>query len=49
MPTSEHKHRILVVEDKAKSGILLEEMVLDCRGELVGPVAKLDDALALAQ
>jgi len=48
MPTSEHKHRILVVEDEAMISMLLEDMVLDCGGELVGPVAKFDDALELA-
>lgn len=29
--------------------MLLEDMVLDCGGELVGPVAKFDDALELAR
>ena len=48
MPTSERKHRILVVEDEAMISMLLEDMVLECGGELVGPVARFDDALALA-
>jgi DNA-binding response OmpR family regulator len=48
MPTSERKHRILVVEDEAMISMLLEDMVLDCGGEIVGPVARFDDALALA-
>jgi DNA-binding NtrC family response regulator len=48
MPTSEHKHRILVVEDEAMISMLLEDMVLDCGGEIVGPVARFDDALELA-
>ncbi len=48
MPTSEHKHRILVVEDEAMISMLLEDMVLDCGGEIVGPAAKFDDALELA-
>jgi DNA-binding response OmpR family regulator len=48
MPTSERKHRILVVEDEAMISMLLEDMVLDCGGELVGPVARFDDALELA-
>lgn len=47
--TSERKHRILVVEDEAMISMLLEDMVLDCGGELVGPVARFDDALALAR
>ena len=48
MPISEHKHRILVVEDEAMISMLLEDMVLDCGGEIVGPVAKFDAALELA-
>jgi DNA-binding response OmpR family regulator len=48
LPASERKHRILVVEDEAMISMLLEDMVLECGGELVGPVAKFDDALALA-
>jgi DNA-binding NtrC family response regulator len=46
--TSGRKHRILVVEDEAMISMLLEDMVLDCGGELVGPVAKFEDALELA-
>jgi DNA-binding response OmpR family regulator len=49
MPTSERKHRILVVEDEAMISMLLEDMVLDCGGELVGPVARFDAALELAR
>ena len=48
VPTSERKHRILVVEDEAMISMLLEDMVLDCGGEIVGPAAKFDDALELA-
>jgi DNA-binding response OmpR family regulator len=48
LPASERKHRILVVEDEAMISMLLEDMVLECGGELVGPVARFDDALALA-
>ena len=48
IPASERKHRILVVEDEAMISMLLEDMVLDCGGELVGPVARFDDALELA-
>ena len=46
---SERKHRILVVEDEAMISMLLEDMVLDCGGEIVGPVARFDDALELAR
>ena len=48
MLTRERKHRILVVEDEAMISMLLEDMVLDCGGEIVGPVARFDDALELA-
>ncbi|MBM1175086.1 response regulator [Microvirga arabica] len=48
MPTSERKRRILVVEDEAMISMLLEDMVLDCGAEIVGPVAKFADALELA-
>jgi DNA-binding NtrC family response regulator len=48
MLARERKHRILVVEDEAMISMLLEDMVLDCGGELVGPVARFDDALVLA-
>ncbi len=48
MPTGERKRRILVVEDEAMISMLLEDMVLDCGAEIVGPVAKFDDALELA-
>ncbi|WP_134495970.1 response regulator [Microvirga pakistanensis] len=48
MPTSERKRHILVVEDEAMISMLLEDMVLDCGAEIVGPVAKFDDALELA-
>jgi len=49
MLARERKHRILVVEDEAMISMLLEDMVLDCGGELVGPVARFDDALELAR
>jgi CheY-like chemotaxis protein len=49
MPTRERKHRILVVEDEAMISMLLEDLVLDCGGEIVGPVARFDDALELAR
>jgi CheY-like chemotaxis protein len=47
--TAKRKRRILVVEDEAMISILLEDMVLDTGGEVVGPVATFDDALALAR
>ena len=41
--------RVLVVEDEAMIAMLVEDMVLDFGSEVVGPVANLNDAIALAQ
>jgi CheY-like chemotaxis protein len=49
MQTAKRKRRILVVEDEAMISMLLEDMVFDSGGEVVGPVATFDGALALAQ
>jgi CheY-like chemotaxis protein len=49
MSTIEPRHRILVVEDEAMVGMLLEDMALDCGGEIIGPVATFDQALAVAR
>ncbi len=49
MPAGELKHSILVVEDEAMVSMLLEDMVLDCGGRIVGPVATFDQALAAAR
>src|SRR4051812_4209219 len=40
--------RVLVVEDEAVIAILVEDMVLDFGSEVVGPAAKMDEALRLA-
>jgi DNA-binding response OmpR family regulator len=40
--------RILVVEDEAMIAMLVEDMVLDFGSEVVGPAAKMDEALRLA-
>src|SRR4051812_5725047 len=40
--------RILVVEDEVMIAILVEDMVLDFGSEVVGPAAKMDEALRLA-
>jgi CheY-like chemotaxis protein len=40
--------RILVVEDEAIIAILVGDMVLDFGSEVVGPAAKMDEALRLA-
>ena len=40
--------RILVVEDEAMIAMLVEEMVLDFGSEVVGPAAKMEEALRLA-
>jgi CheY-like chemotaxis protein len=49
MSSIEPKHRILVTEDEAMVGMLLEDMVSDGGGEIIGPVARFEEALALAQ
>lgn len=49
MSTSDPKHRILLVEDEAMVSMLLEDMVLDGGGEVIGPAAQFEAALALAQ
>jgi DNA-binding response OmpR family regulator len=40
--------RILVVEDEAMIAMLVEDMVLDFGSEVVGPAAKMEEALRLA-
>jgi CheY-like chemotaxis protein len=40
--------RILVVEDEAVIAMLVEDMVLDFGSEVVGPAAKMDEALRFA-
>jgi CheY-like chemotaxis protein len=47
MPNDKPKHRILVVEDEALISMLIEDMVQDCGDEVVGPIAKYDQALGL--
>lgn len=49
MSTGEPKHRILVIEDEAMVSMLIEDMVLDCGCEVIGPVAKFDRALEVAR
>ena len=41
--------RVLVVEDEAMIAMLVEDMVHDFGSEVVGPVARLDQALSLAR
>ncbi len=41
--------RILVVEDEAMVAMLLEDMVLDYGSEVVGPIARVHEAINLAQ
>ena len=43
------KPRILVVEDELMVGLLMEDMVSDFGGEVVGPVSRFDRAMELAQ
>jgi DNA-binding NtrC family response regulator len=46
--TEKPKCRILVVEDEAMIAMLVEEMVLDFGSEVIGPTAKMGEALRLA-
>jgi CheY-like chemotaxis protein len=41
--------RVLVVEDEAAVSILIEDMLLDFGTEIVGPVARTESALKVAQ
>jgi CheY-like chemotaxis protein len=41
--------RVLFVEDEAMVSILIEDMLLDLGVEVVGPAARMDEALALAR
>jgi two-component SAPR family response regulator len=47
--TDKPRCRVLVVEDEAMIAMLVEDMVLDFGSEVVGPVARLDEALNLAR
>ncbi len=49
MLAGEFNSRILLIEDEAMVSMLLEDMVLDCGGRIVGPVATFDQALAIAR
>lgn len=40
--------RVLVVEDEAMIAMLVEDMVIDFGSEVVGPVARMDQAISLA-
>src|SRR3954469_20646576 len=44
-----HPCRVLVVEDEALIAMLVEDMIHDGGGEMVGPAAKLSDAVDLAR
>jgi len=46
--TDKLRCRILVVEDEAMIAMLVEDMVLDFGSEVVGPAAKMKEALRLA-
>src|SRR3954452_13708464 len=41
--------RVLVVEDEAMIAMLVEDMVLDFGSEVVGPAARMDEAIRLAR
>jgi len=44
-----HPCRVLVVEDEVLIAMLVEDMIHDSGGEMVGPAAKLTDAVDLAR
>jgi two-component SAPR family response regulator len=41
--------RILVVEDEALIAVMVEDMLIEMGGEVVGPAATVDDALEMAR
>jgi DNA-binding NtrC family response regulator len=41
--------RILVVEDEALIAVMVEDMLVEMGGEVVGPAATVDDALEMAR
>lgn len=49
MSDDELRHRILVVEDEVMVGMLLGDMVLDSGSEIIGPVARFEEAMALGR
>ncbi|MBJ6124322.1 response regulator [Microvirga splendida] len=40
--------RVLVVEDETLVSMLIEDMVCDCGGQVIGPAATFEQAIALA-
>ena len=42
------KRRVLVIEDEALVAMLIEDMICDSGGEVIGSASKLEDALVLA-
>ncbi len=45
---NDHSPRILIVEDEAIISMLIEDMVCDLGGRIVGPAAKFEQAMKLA-
>jgi CheY-like chemotaxis protein len=45
----DQKRHVLVVEDEAMVSMLIEDMVLNLGGQVVGPAAKFEKALSLAR
>jgi CheY-like chemotaxis protein len=48
MTFSKPRCRVLIVEDEAVVSMLIEDMLLDFGTEVVGPVARINEALRLA-
>jgi CheY-like chemotaxis protein len=48
MTAGKPRCRVLIAEDEAAISILIEDMLLDFGTEIVGPAARIEDALQLA-
>ena len=49
MTTRKPRCRVLIVEDEAAISILMEDMLVDFGTEIVGPAARMEDAIRLAR
>ncbi len=49
MTTRKPRCRVLIVEDEAAISILMEDMLIDFGTEIVGPAARMADAIRLAR
>ena len=49
MPSRKPRCRVLIVEDEAAISILIEDMLIDFGTEILGPAARMEDALRMAR